>query len=67
MPITNLYYDKKISDLEKEVSRLNDMLSGKGKIVNFGKEFHVDSTIKLSEIVKKISDLEKEVLRLKDK
>lgn len=47
-------YDLKISQLEKEISRLNDIVTGKGKIVCHGKEFHVDSTVKLSELVKEI-------------
>jgi predicted RecA/RadA family phage recombinase len=51
MPAT--YYEKRISDLEKEILRLKDMFSGKGKVVNFGKEFHVDRTIKVSEIINK--------------
>jgi hypothetical protein len=61
MQITNPYYDKKISDLENEISRLKDMLSGKGKIVNFGKEFHVDSTVKLSDIIRRLDNIEKEI------
>lgn len=47
-------YDLKISQLEDKISRLEQMLSGKGKIVCHGKEFHVDSTVKLSELVKDI-------------
>jgi hypothetical protein len=61
MQITNPYYDKKISDLENEISRLKDMLSGKGKIVNFGKVFHVDSTVKLSDIIRRLDNIEKEI------
>jgi hypothetical protein len=60
MNIKNNIYEKRISDLEKEISRLKDILLGKGKIVNFGKELHVDVTTKLSDIIRRIENLEKE-------
>lgn len=54
-------YEKRISQLEDKVSRLEQMLSGKGKIVNFGKEFHVDATISLSEVLSLIKRLNEKV------
>lgn len=51
MNISNSY-DKRISSLESEISRLKNIIVGSGKIVNFGKEFHVDKTVKVSDIVR---------------
>lgn len=58
-------YDKRIQQLEGQVSMLTSLLSGKGRIVNFGKEFHIDKTVKLSELLTEIGSLKKDVEILK--
>ena len=60
-------YDKRIQQLEDQVSKLTSLLSGKGKIVNFGKEFHIDKTIKLSDVVSAIDSIKSDIEMLKER
>lgn len=53
--------EKRISEIEINIDKINNNISGKGKIVNFGKEFHVDATISLSEILQSIKSLNEKV------